>query len=361
MIPDIFTVRKLALIRADMRLTRKTDFFRTRFFKEAIYSGTGEIQIADVVETRQMAPFALPSSMGRPIVKHRPWDVQSFKPAYIKLLDPVRPSDVVNLMPQELVTDNELTVQERFNMRTVQVMDTHLMSLDRTKDFMCARAVVDARVSIAYLPEQGAPYPEITIDFNRNPAHTVVLTAGTTWDDVDAPIYDDIQGWIDIARKSPFGGNLRTMIVGANVAGIFSRNKSVLEKLDTQIRGGQGTSFDRGLLFLNEDNNVPTYLGTLGGTGGSIEVFTYSDQQLGDQGEVIEMLSPNDVLLLAPGYEGIMAYGMIDDVQALGLRTNVFQKQYLSENPSQINMLTQSSPLPIPKYPNRSFKATVLL
>ncbi|MEN3144657.1 major capsid protein [Ochrobactrum sp. WV_118_8] len=114
----------------------------------------------------------------------------------------------------------------------------------------------------------------------------------------------------------------------------------------------------------NEDQNVPTYLGRLGGNGGSIDVYAYSDQQYDDAGNVHEMLDPNDVFLSAPGVDGVMAYGAIYDLKAIGngsgAPTDVFQKQYEQDNPSQLNLLTQSAPLPIPRFPNRTFKATVL-
>lgn len=361
----LWTQRDLMEIRRDMRLERPTDFWRKTFFAGSPhFSRQKEIQFGEITGTRAMAPFALPSSLGKPIVKERGAALQSFAPGYIKLLDAVRPEDAVTVTPEEILTGMQLSIDQRFDLRTAEVSRQHLTAVYRTWDWMCARAVIDGKVTIKYLPEQGMPYPEVTIDFGRDPNHTVAFGSGVDWSSTSADIYGDVQSWLDIARKSKFGGNLNRMLVGSNVAPVFQTNKSVLEKLDSQVRGGEGTSFTRGLQYYSEDANLPTYIGTLGGNGGSLEVWTYSDQQMDDAGNLIEVLDPNDVVLTSPGVEGLMAFGAIYDLQQIGAgsgaATDVFQKQYEQPNPSQLNLLTQSAPLPIPRYPNRTFKATVL-
>lgn len=362
---QLWSQRDLIEIRRDMRLERPTDWWRKTFFGGAAhYSRNREIAFGLITGTRGMAPFALPSSMGRPIMKNKGASIKTFTPAYIKLLDAVRPEDTVTVTPEEIMTGEQLTMEERFDLRTAEISMEHLTHIYRTWDYLCAKAVIDGQVTIKYELDMGLPYPEVTIAYGRDGDHTVAFGGGIDWEDPDADIFEDVQGFVDTARASQFGGSLNTMIVGSRVAPIFAKNASVVEKLDTQVRGGQGTAFTRGLQFYNDDANAPTYIGTLGGAGGAIDVFAYSDQQYNDAGTAVEMLEPEDVVLTAPGVDGMMAFGAIYDLDAMGsgngAATDVFQKQYSIPNPSQLNMLSQSAPLPLVRSPNRTFKATVI-
>lgn len=361
---ELWTQRDLIGIRKDMKLEGATDFWRKTFFKGRHFSRNKEIHFGEISGHRIMAPFALPSSMGKPIMTERGAKLESFTPGYIKLLDAVRPEEATTVTPMEILTGEELSIDARFDARTAEISKEHVTAIYRTWDWLCARAAIDGKVEIKYHADQGMPYPSVIIDFGRNPTHTVAYGAGADWSDPSVDIFAEVQGFIDTARKSKFGGNLTQMFVGANVAPFFANNQSIVEKLDTQIRGGEGTQFTRGLQYYNEDQNVPTYIGRLGGNGGSIDIYAYSDQQYDNEGNVHEMLDPNDVFLTAPGVDGLMAFGAIYDLKAIGsgngAPTDVFQKQYEQDNPSQLNLLSQSAPLPIPRFPNRTFKATVL-
>lgn len=362
---ELWTQRDLIEIRRDMKLERPTDFWRKKFFGgQPHFSKNREIHFGQITGTRAMAPFALPSSMGVPIFKQRGAALESFTPGYIKLLDAVRPEDTVTMTPDEILEQKELDMEARFDLRTSEVSEQHITSIYRTWDWMCARAAIDGRVTVNYTPDQGQDYPEVTIDFGRDPNLTVAFGSTSDWSDPDADIFGDVQDWINAGRAAKFGGNFNEMIVGRNVAEVFQRNKGIIDKLDTQIRGGEGTSFTRGLQFYGDDANAPTYIGTLGGAGGAIAVYSYQDQQIDDAGNLIEVLDPNDVFMSAPGVDGLMAFGAIYDLKAMGngngARIDIFQKQYEEENPSQLNMLSQSAPLPIPRNTNRTFKATVL-
>lgn len=359
---ELWTQRDLIGIKKDMRLDRSSDFFRKAFFGRKHFSRHKEIQFGEIEGSRAMAPFALPSSMGKPIFKERGAKLESFLPGYIKLLDAVRPQDATTVTPMEVLEGKELGMQERFNMRTAEVLKQHMGAIERTRDWLAARALIDGRVTIKYDLDQGQPNPEVVIDYGRNPDQTLAYSAGADWSDPNTDIFAEVQEYIDTARKAKFGGNLTRMYVGANVVGHFVKNASIIEKLDTQIRGGEGTQFTRGLQFYNENNNEPTYIGRLGGNGGSIDVFYYSDVQVDDAGNEHQMLDPNDVFLHAPGVEGVEAFGAIYDLKLAqgNFVGEVFHKQYEIENPSQMNLLTQCSPLPLVLNPNRTFKATVV-
>ena len=362
----IFTQRDLLEIRRDMRLEGASDFWRRRFFGgQPHYSANKEIQFGEITGFRAMAPFAQPSHMGKPIVKDRGASLKSFLPGYIKLLDAVRPEDATTLTPEELLTGTQLDMQTRFDLRTAEMSRQHMDAIYRTWDWMCARAAIDDAVTIKYDQEQGAPNPEVTINYGRDANLTVAYSGGVDWTSAAHDILGDLSDWIDLGRKAKFGGTYNNLIVGANVAPLFTKNTGILDLLKTDVRGGDGTAFTRGLFAGADPNspNVPSYIGTIAGNGLSLDVYAYSDQQMDNAGNAIEMMDPNSVFMSAPGADGMIAYGAIYDLQAAAsgnVRTDIFQKQYEQQNPSQMNMLSQSAPLPIKRFPNRTFKATVL-
>lgn len=358
----IFDQKELLEIRRDLRLEQPTDFWRRRFFNGTPhFSENEDIEFGKIVGFRTMAPFAQPTHMGKPIVKRQGASVERFKPAYIKLLDAVRPEDATTLTPEEVLTGERMSMEQRFDARTAEVARQHVESIYRTWDYMCAKAIIDGAVTVKYEHEQGLPNPEVTISFGRNANQTVT---GVDWSATSADILGDLSDWLAIGRSAQFGTTFTDIIVGANVAPLFAKNTGILDLLKTDIRGGEGTTLTRGLFVGNDPNNqnAPAYIATLAGNGVSINVWTYSDQQYDNAGNVVQMLGANDIVMVGGDPGGMMAFGAIYDVQAsvAGLRTDIFQKQYENQNPSQINMLTQSAPLPIVRYPNRTFKATVL-
>ena len=94
-----------------------------------------------------------------------------------------------------------------------------------------------------------------------------------------------------------------------------------------------------------------------GGTDGQSEI---------DRGLLKASNAPgSDVLMLAPGATGVRAYGAIYDAEAMiegvAAQTDIYSKMYTTQDPGELFLMNQSSPLPIPLYPNRTLKARVLV
>ena len=74
-------------------------------------------------------------------------------------------------------------------------------------------------------------------------------------------------------------------------------------------------------------------------------------------------MDPRDILLTTSGVTGVVAHGAILDDEALmaGLSSiDVFPKMWSEKDPGATYLMHQSAPLPIPLYPNRTFRARVL-
>ena len=148
---DIWTTEELFAVRQDDRMNPIPSFFLDTFFSQTFFAEDQEIKFADLPEAdRFLAPFVLPTEQGKPIYNRRGESISAFTPAYIKLKNGVRPQDARNLLPSDALRNRSkpLSLEERFNLRVVQLMEQHLRMIRTREAWMAARAILDAKVQI---------------------------------------------------------------------------------------------------------------------------------------------------------------------------------------------------------------------
>lgn len=353
---ELWESNDLYMTITDERLDPIPSFFLDRFFTIPHYSDDEEIIFAKLPQMdRKMAPFILPANQGKPIFSSKGETVKRFKPAYMKPKDAVRPADMTTRKISE-VLGSKMSLQERFDVRTGEILAYHRRAITMRKAHMAAKMILDAKYTFNYESEAGAAYPEVLLDFGRDAGHTVTLS-GSFWSDPDYDIIADVQLWIDRVRDADGGGIVNEIIVGSAVAPLFRKNKGLKAEMDTTYRGND-VNIRTGLLRFNERG-----LSYVGSFGAGVEVWTYRDQVEQADGTKIELMNPKDVLLLATGVEGVDAHGAIYDADAMlagETAQEIFVKQWTTPDPGEVYMMTQTSPLLIPLYPNRTLKATVL-
>lgn len=357
---QLWDSRSLYALLRDDRLDPIPSHFRDTYFTTNYFSDDEDIKFAKLPSARRvMAPFVLPTEQGKPIFSRRGQSVEAFKPAYIKPKDVVRPEEAGNVLPSEIFNNggNRPSLAQRFDARVVEVQNFHQRAINMQIAWMCARAFIDAKLTVSYGRDQGAANPEVTIDFGRAANQTIALS-GTFWDSSeDYDILGNIQTWMDIMRLAPLGGSPTRMYVGSKVAGLFAKNTKIREQMNNQYRGNN-VNVTTGLLTKAD----PLYL--IGNLSPTLEVWGYSDQVENPDGTLVEMFDPRDILLVAPGATGIMAFGAIYDAEAMqsgnGMSVDIFPKMWVTKDPGEVYIMNQSSPLPIPMYPNRTLKARVL-
>lgn len=347
-----------SLIRDD-RLDPIPSYFLDTFFTEEYFSDDEIIRFAKLPRaSRVLAPFVLPTEQGKPIFKRKPERISEITPPYIKPKDAVRAEDAMNVLPSEVYRNGNTrpSLADRFDRRVVEVTEYHLRAIRMQKAWMAARAFIDGGVQINYESDQGAPHPSVYLDFGRDPGHTVALT-DDYWDDPDSPILDDLEAWLNTMYLADQGGSASQLIVGARVAKVFRRNKQVIDMLDTRYRGGDDVVISRGIMRTQEP------MKRIGRLDSGLEVFSYRDQVENANGTLIDIFDQRDILLVTPGATGVQAHGAIMDDEALaaGLSSvDIFPKMWREKDPGATYVMHQSAPLPIPLYPNRTFKARVL-
>lgn len=353
---ELWEQNELFRVITDPRMDPIPSFFLDRFFNIPYYSDDTEILFSKLPQMdRKMAPFVLPVSQGKPVFEAQGETVTRFKPAYIKLKDAVRPADMTTRRPSELL-GRKLSLQERFDTRVAEVAAKHRRVIQMRKAHMAAKMITDAKYTFNYESEAGAAYPEVLIDFGRAADHTVVLSS-SFWNDPDYDILGDVQTWIDRVRDAEGGGVVMEIIVGKSVAPLFRKNNKLKDQMDLRYRGND-VNMRTGLLRFNEMGL--SYVGSL---GAEVEVWTYNDTVQQASGTKVDLLGAKDVLLLANGIEGVDAHGAIYDADAMmqgETATEIFVKQWTEKDPGEVFQMTQTSPLLIPLYPNKTLKATVL-
>lgn len=324
------------------------NYFR-KLLTTSIFTSTEEyIDLQKITEDRKLAPLVIPTAQGRPIFSEAS-NAARLKPAYVKPKDAISPSRVIKRRPGEnIFQKSTLSPYQRYLELMNSILEAHRKSIENRMEWLVAQAAIHGKVTL-----EGPDYPTTIVDFERDPSHTVTVTGvGVTWGDVESPIVDQINTWVEKVRRADFGGPVNRLTLGREVVGPFLRNNQVRELLDTQIRGS------------NADLNIGIRTGEYSerlGRIGNLEIWTTSDWYTLPEGAgTAEYMPSKGVLLTGPNLNMTECYGAILDLDAQLQALPVFPKQWKNHDPSVTYVMTQSAPLAVPVNANNSLFATVL-
>lgn len=323
------------------------NYFRKLLTTSVFTSPEEYIDLQKITEDRKLAPLVIPTNQGRPIFSEAA-NAARLKPAYVKPKDPISPSRVLKRRPGEnIFQPNRLSPFQRYLELAAAIFTAHRKSIENRMEWLVANAAIYGKVTL-----EGPDYPTTIVDFERDPTHTVTVSGvGVTWADVDAPIVDQINTWVEKIRRAEFGGPVNRLTLGRDVVGPFLRNNQVRELLDTQLRGS------------NADLNISIRTGEYSerlGRIGNLEIWTTSDWYTLPGGGTAEYMPAKGVLLTGPNLNMTECYGAILDFDAQLQALPVFPKQWKNDDPSVTYIMTQSAPLAVPVNANNSLFATVI-
>ena len=341
----------------------ETQFF-SQYFTSEFRSTDEYIDFEKLpILSRKLAPFAMPLARGGSIYSDSVKTFR-FKPAYVKVedsIDPLMPLTKRAGIDNSMLDYPKLSPMERISLIKAQMTAQHVLSIRRTWEWLAARAIIDAQVTLA-----GKDYPTTVVNFQRDAGHTVTLTSGNRWGDSGVSIVDSIQAWLDIMNNAEFGALPTRLLMGQAVWNVLRKNAEFKEHLDTNYRNPAMT-IERGLVTggANGGKMFPVGNMSVGGAGGAtIELWvnneTYVDPA---NGTATRYLPTNQVVLLGTP-ESVMGYqcfGMIVDRAAEYQALPIFPANWTAgNNPVTEYIGHTSSPLMVPLAPNATFRATVL-
>ena len=319
-------------------------------FNRAIYFDTPEIYFEKVFgDDRALAPFVVPTSAGRP-TKLDGYQALSLAPAYVKILDPVDPKMFIERQPGEAF-GGSLTMDQRRNAVIVELLRKHRGKIGNRKEWLAARAIIDGKVTIS-----GEDYPSTLVDFRRDASLTGVLAGAAKWDVGTGDPLGSLKT-MRLNANSLSGARITKHVFGANAWDLFNQRVDIKEFMNFNY-GGLDTKVTR----MSDGYEGQEYMGRIAGLNGAgaIDVWVDSSKYIDpEDGTEKFFLDQTTVVGVSELVGGVQCFGAIMDKRASYRPLEVFHKNYDQENPSVEYLLSQSSPLMVPKVPNATFSLKV--
>ncbi len=338
---DVLKVQKRPLV-----------FWLTKAFPNQINSTDDKIAFDRVNEDyRRLAPFVAPNVKGK-VMAEEGFDTISFKPAYVKPKHVIDPDDVIVRRPGEAV-GGSLTPAQRRDAKVADLMQRHKDMHTMTQEWMAARAIIDAQVTIT-----GDGYPSVTVDFRRDASLSIALAGGARWSQVGTavPLQDIYNAR---ARANELcGAVIRDVIMGKAALDYFTAFPAVQNLLKTDVRNSQTE-----ISALSDGfGDSIEFIGELKGQAGqgTVRLWLYTGQFKDDNNVLQLMLDTNTVVGVDFNMvQGFRCFGAIKDGKAGFQALEMFPKVWEEEDPWQEILMTQSAPIMVPKQPNATFKIKV--
>jgi len=349
---DLFaTSSMLAIVQ---RLKVPGRFLIDSYFPDIIEEETQEIHFDRILDNPKAAPFVAPLVEAKRGVASGV-RVETFRPAYIKLIDALDPKARIRRSAGEPIGGN-LSPEERQQAALARLLADHFDAWIRRLEIMASEVLRTGKVTIV-----GEDYPETIVDFARPPAHTKTLAGAAAWGEAGVSPVDDVEAWADEVGEA-VGAPVDRVVMTTDAWKLYSADPKFKDKISTQLRAGQSAA-DLGLL--------PGVSGQARwrGTDGMVDFYTYQDKFQDDAGAVQKLLPDNTVILAATtAMEGVRAFGAIIDDDDESERLSApgeavplafFPKSFVTKNPGRRWVLSQSSPLLVPRRPQATLAATV--
>lgn len=347
---DVFSTQNLTTVVND--LDRPALFVLNTWFGAVENHTTEEIWF-DVLDRKpRITPFVHPD-VPATAVDQTGYVAKSYKPAYVKDLRHFKGNAPLKRLPGEPFGGN-LSPAQRIERLVTQNLEDQLEMHDRRLEVMCVEALRTGNVTVV-----GEDYPSVVIDFQRDPALTVVLSGNDTWDDqANSSPLTDLRNWASLTLSNSSVAT-RTLVCEPTAAAAFLDHPDVQAKLETR-RGSMSTA-ETAPMARGTGVEKALYHGYIG----NFDIWEYQDEYTDPiTNATTQMMPPGQVLLLPnPGNDGLMgrqAFGVVQDDDANYSSPQFFAKSWVEPNPGRRNMLLQSAPLTIPYRPNASLGATVL-
>lgn len=316
-------------------------------FDETVTFEDEFIDFEKLAEQRKLAPLVVPMAQGLPIYGEST-TVFRVKPAYVKPKDPVSMTRVIRRRPGNMLGTPQ-SPQQRYDAIVGEIMRVHRSAIERRWEWLAAQAVLNGSVVL-----EGEAYPKVTVDFQRDPDHTITLGTSERWGDMDVSILDDIQAWSNMMRNAKFGGAPNRLTIGGDVWEVLRKDSEIKELLKQDFRPfNNGVNMNLGL----RDGLDVEFVGKL---SNNLDVYIYSDYYQESDGSVVPFMSPKDVVLTGPNIRGVRAFGAILDKGAMFRPLPIFPKMWDENDPPVTFIMNQSAPLMVPVNPNASLRARVL-
>lgn len=344
-----------AQLQATYRTLRQAPRFISQFLNPAeIYFEKEKLEF-DVDETGYgMAPFVRSNAPGIP-TRESGWVTKSMSPAYVKMKDGITVADNQPIWyVGERAPYSTLSDAQKFNIARNNVIVRHSNMKQIREEWMNVQLMRTGSINVVFQGRAGRPEDTYLVDFQRDANLTVA--PALTWENAAATPVSDLEAWfIELADR--YEGTVTDVIMGRNVP----QHLVLHEDFNDQNRANArmlARNFDTGRLTYTENDSVREI-----GSNRSINYLSYSGRYHKADGTRDYYVKPNEVLIVGRKEmipRSMMLRGSIRDVRTLSRNIDMYQKEWEVQDPSGINLLSQSNMLAATLDANFCLRATVL-
>lgn len=330
-------------------LKRTPAFVINTFFRQ-VETSDSETVYFDVIKDgkkRRLAPVVHPLVEGK-LVESEGYDTKSFRPAYIKdkrVHDANRPFK--REAGEQIGTGQNLTPAQRRELAIRRDLRDQTDILTRRMEVWGVEVLRTGQLTIN-MSMPGGLEETVVLNFGRDAALTIDLTAGNLWSDAGVSALDDLEEWaLLVLQKS--GTVVRNIVMDPDAWRVFRKKPDFEKKLDlARVKSGE---IDLGLL--------PDHI-QYKGSDGTFDYWVYADWYIDDGETTEQVMLPSGTVLGVGDIEGVRHFGAIKDEEAGFQAREYFVKSWVTPDPSVRNLLMQSAPIVVPYRVNGSFAASVL-
>ncbi|MCY6411204.1 major capsid protein [Acinetobacter sp. VNH17] len=322
--------------------TKKVDtWLMDRFFPQRVSYSKKEVPVGELNTATPLAPFVSPNVAGRQINVAESGKVAFVKPAYLKPMVTIVPSDV-----QDSALVSQLRRYGIVATGSNRLSDAELLLIDQAQKAIYLRQSIEnrklliARDVLLYgkTTFASADFPSYTVDYNRDAACNFAPLV--KWNLANATPVQDMQGMINISVEYA-GVAPNLALTSSKVFNALIQNDEFKEKF---IKPYASISVPITPTF--DDPAKPQFRGTVD----NVQIWTYDGTH--NMNGSVERFIPEDFFGMISDANGWMAHCAIQNIEAFGQALEFFLTQWQEKNPSSIQMLAESSPLAVPNNKN---------
>ncbi|OTG87217.1 major capsid protein [Acinetobacter sp. ANC 3832] len=336
---ELLDVGELALIHSNYR--PMDTWLLDQLFPNRPVFNRDDVPLAEVTAEHDLAPLVSPHQPGKPFDTKHSGEVRHVKPAYYKPKNQVTPAETFEIALLERLRTagifstgtQRLTDQEKMIISQIAVTKRNHDAIDNSVLMMGIDLLKNGKYVL-----HSDDYEYNLVDYRRDASLT--FTPLIAWNEVGAKPVDDIKLMIE-RQLAADGGEAKKAIMSGSVWSAIWNNADFKKEFITPY---SGISVPVAPSFGVSEK--ATFKGTFDG----IEFWVY-DATYRSKGQVNRFI-PKDFFSLISDTNGSVAHCKIKNLHANGISQQYFDRQWYSEDPSGIMLMTESAPLVIPSNKN---------
>ena len=318
----------------------------TKFFSKFYQSPTDSIAYEKIYSNRGTAPLVISNAVGV-ATKRSKSEIIAYPTAYVKLRDTIETSVVMSRTAGEALLGS-LTPQERMDINLRELGLEHVLRIRRLQEAMAAEILLTGKLVL-----EGDYFPKTTLDFQRDPAKTVVLTGTKLWNTATATPMADLESWISSSKR------VIKAVVFSQVAWDNFKKDAKFLQYSNKNYAGEVSAFAKSIIqFDDTAENDIVFVGMLPNSG--VNLFVYKGSYTKLDGTDSDYIPQGSLVGIPSPDLGVEAYGAIKDFEASYAAVPHFHKVWSDKDVGAPIMLTQSAPVLLHLDANGTFSAKVV-